>query len=96
MMNTDDVELFSQPDETHLGECPICLLPLSFGLRKVTFYSCCSKLVCNGCDYAHVMTGRNDNCAFCRHSSPNSEEEHRKLLMKRVKANDPAGCWGAL
>ncbi len=89
MMNTDDVDLFRQPDGTHLGECPICLLPLPFELREVTFYSCCSKLICNGCDYINAMTSRNCRCPFCREPPPD-DEEYKKRMMKRVKANDPA------
>src|SRR6056300_1851030 len=29
-----DDKLFTQPDESHLGECPICCLPLSLDLSK--------------------------------------------------------------
>jgi hypothetical protein len=90
MMNTDDVDLFSQPDGTHLGECPICLLPLPLDMRKVTFYSCCSKKSCNGCDYANAMAGGGNNCPFCREPSSTDEKQHRMLMMKRIKANDPA------
>ena len=90
-MNTDDVELFRQPDEHHLGECPICLLPLPFDLRKVTFYSCCSKVVCNGCDYTnHKNNDGIYNCPFCREPVPSGDDEIGKRMLKRVKANDPA------
>jgi hypothetical protein len=89
MMNTDDVELFAQPDGTHDGECPLCFLPMPFDLSKVTFYSCCSKKSCNGCDYAHLMAG-GGRCPFCREPQSTDEKQHRKKIMKRVKANDPA------
>jgi TPR repeat protein len=88
MMNTDDVELFTQPDGTHLGECPICLLPLPLDMRKVTMYSCCSKMVCNGCDYANVTTGKYI-CPFCREPALVDGEYDRRML-KRAKANDQA------
>ena len=29
-----DRDLFEQPDESHLGECPICCLPLSLDTTK--------------------------------------------------------------
>jgi tetratricopeptide (TPR) repeat protein len=85
-----DKELFTQPDETHLGECPICFLPLPLDQTKRVFYSCCSELVCGGCVHANhksniVKTG---SCPFCREPRPRKGEA-RKRLMKRVKANDP-------
>jgi tetratricopeptide (TPR) repeat protein len=85
-----DRKLFSQPDETHLGECPLCFLPLPLHPRKSAFLSCCSQRGCTGCVYAHTINNRNDNrCPFCREPGTGVEET-RKRLMKRVKANDPA------
>ena len=83
-------ELFEQPDGTHLGECPICFLPLSLRPKTSTFCSGCCKLVCKGCDYADFKSSGNNNCAFCREPAVNSKEENYKRAMKRVKANDPA------
>jgi hypothetical protein len=89
-MNADDVDdLFSQPDGTHLGECPLCFLPMPIDLSKVTMYSCCSKKSCNGCKYAHVMTVGGGRCPFCREPAPD-DEEYDKRMKKRIKANDPA------
>ena len=36
------------------GECPICMLPLPIyeNHTGATFYSCCGKNICNGCEYA--------------------------------------------
>ncbi len=85
-----DKKLFSQPDETHEGECPICFLPLPLDPLKASFYSCCSKIICQGCDYANVMSGGGDNCPFCREPRPKKKGEFHKRLVKRVKANDPA------
>ncbi len=80
-------ELFTQPDETHHGDCPICFLPMPVDQKKSIFWSCCSKSICQGCDYANFLsTGRNE-CSFCR--EPLDEEEYDKRVMKRVKANDP-------
>ena len=44
-----DKLLFKQPESTHLGDCPICCIPLSLDMKKSTMYSCCSKFVCDGC-----------------------------------------------
>ncbi len=85
-----EVQLFTQPDSTHLGECPICFLPLSLDEDKSSFFSCCYELICKGCDYAHNVQHGSDTCPFCREPSVDSNEENEKRAMKRVKANDPA------
>ena len=46
-----DKKLFRQPDGTHLGECPLCFLPMPLHPSKSTFKSCCSKHICDGCEY---------------------------------------------
>jgi tetratricopeptide (TPR) repeat protein len=83
-----DKKLFTQPNETHLGECPLCLLPMPLDPQKTTIYPCCSKIVCDGCEYAHYKSGGSDRCPFCRESLADDEEK-KKRAMKRVKANDP-------
>ncbi len=85
-----DRELFTQPDETHLGECPICFLPMPLDPRKSTFKSCCSEIICQGCDYANRKSGGGNRCPFCREPAASGDKQHRKLMMKRVKANDSA------
>ncbi len=89
-------ELFSQPEETHLGECPICFLPMPLDRTKSTFMSCCSKVICDGCKYADIMNNIQDifkgsSCPFCREQSSWRKDEEKiiKQMMKRVKANDP-------
>jgi hypothetical protein len=82
-----DKKLFTQPDETHHGDCPICFLPLPLDRSKSMFWPCCSKLICRGCQYSMSNGGR--NCPFCREPKP-SKAESEKRLNKRVKANDPA------
>jgi hypothetical protein len=81
-----DRKLFEQSDGAHLGECPICFLPLPLDTDKSTFYSCCCKLGCNGCVYA----ARSDNCPFCREPFVHGDEENYKRVMERAKVNDPA------
>src|SRR6056300_569681 len=44
MAELHDDRLFTQPDESHLGECPICFLPLP--LDSQTVMPCCSKYIC--------------------------------------------------
>ena len=86
-------DLFTLPDSSHLGECLICCLPLSIDPSKSTFMPCCSKIICNGCDYANqkreVLQGLEKRCAFCREPAPKSKEECDKNIMKSIKRNDP-------
>jgi tetratricopeptide (TPR) repeat protein len=90
-----DDRLFSQPDESYLGECPICCLPLSLDLSKSRLNSCCCQLNCIGCSYANKKRefeqGLEHKCAYCREPVRKSEEDeqHAKNFMKRVKVNDP-------
>ena len=89
-----DKELFEQPDETHLGECPLCFLPLPIDRQKSAFYSCCSNTICQGCVIANMMAHKHDrvkagSCPFCR-ESVNDKEQYRKRQKERIKANDPA------
>ncbi len=87
-----DRKLFTQPDETHLGECPLCFLPLPIDRRKSGFYSCCTQIVCSGCVFSNVMANKHDrvkatSCPFCRERV--GDEEIHGRIMKRAKANDP-------
>ena len=87
-------DLFEQPDESHLGECPICCLPMPLDAHKSTFMGCCSKRICNGCCYANqkreIKEGLQQRCPFCREPAPKSVEESDKNVKKRIKKNDPA------
>src|SRR5210317_901263 len=51
-----DKELFEQPDETHLGECPVCFLPMPLHDGGYQCLPCCSKLVCQGCIIANIRS----------------------------------------
>ncbi len=87
-----DKKLFT--DGSHMGECPICCLPLSIYPNKSSLMSCCCKIICNGCAYANTMreveAGLEQRCAFCREPAIKSDKEHEKQLMKRIKKhNDP-------
>ena len=86
-----DRDLFTQPDISCYGECPICCLPLSIDPSKSSLMSCCSKMICNGCSYANKKreyeAGLEQRCAFCREPLAISQEEHNKKRMERIKKN---------
>jgi tetratricopeptide (TPR) repeat protein len=88
-----DDRLFRHPEESDLGECPICCLPLPINVRKSRLSSCCCKWICIGCSYANKKReweqGLEHKCPYCREAVPNTEEEMDQNCMKRVKANDP-------
>jgi len=88
-----DVILFKQPERSHLGDCPICCLPLPIDATESTMMSCCCKKICNGCEYANQIRERDEKldhtCPFCRHPVPKSEEEGNRNVMTRIEANDP-------
>jgi len=85
--------LFKQPESSHMGDCPICCLPLSLD-SKAILTPCCCTIICNGCDYANqireVKEKLGHKCPFCRHPKGESDEERNRSLMKRVDAKDPA------
>ncbi len=89
--------LFTQPDESDLGECPICCLPLPIDYNKHTVKSCCCKRICAGCVYANkqreIEQGLEHKCPYCREPMPKKKEEVVQNLKKRVKANDPVALF---
>ena len=88
-----DEILFKQPESTHLGDCPLCCLPVPIDKSKSFLNSCCSKPICQGCDISNRMReieGRlQHKCPFCRTALHDTEEQSNELLMKRIEANDP-------
>jgi tetratricopeptide (TPR) repeat protein len=88
-----DRQLFTQPEGTHRGECPICFLPMPLQKEKSIFASCCGQMICCGCCYAHIVSSIHDivkasRCVFCR-TSVLDKEEYKKRVMERIEANDP-------
>src|SRR6056300_688458 len=87
MAEIRDNSLFSQPDGSHYGECPICCLPLSIDQNTITLSSCCSQWICEGCEHANrirEMEQRLEHkCPFCREPAPTSTEEIVQNAMKR-------------
>ena len=65
-----DELLFNQPESSHLGDCPICLLPLPIKEEQITMVGCCSINICDGCMYANGVRerekGLEHKCPFCR------------------------------
>jgi len=86
-----DELLFKQPENTHLGDCPICMIPLPLD-QKNSMHSCCSKVICKGCNHANKIReaeGRiKQSCPFCRQPVPTLDEQE-KYRRKRIEANDP-------
>ena len=87
-----DEILFEQPEGSHLGDCPICCLPLLIG-TSTTLLTCCSKQICTGC---YIMNKKREHerklqhkCEFCREAPHKTNEESFERLIKRVEANDP-------
>eukprot|EP00984_Skeletonema_dohrnii_P005338 scaffold1874_cov89-Skeletonema_dohrnii-CCMP3373.AAC.15 len=92
-----DEILFKQPESSHRGDCPICCLPLQLDKEKSTMNSCCSKVICNGCNYANQVREAErrlkKSCPFCREPYP-SKNEVDKYRRKRIEANDPVAMCG--
>ncbi len=90
-----DELLFKQPEGNHLGDCPICMLPLPLEQSKSSIMPCCSKSVCNGCTITYytqkfdASSSSNPSCPFCREPTPITEKAIEKRRMKRIEANDP-------
>ena len=74
-----DDRLFTQPEESHLGECQICCLPLPLDASKSIMMPCCTKRICKGCHCANMKreleAGLESKCAFCREPAPTSQED---------------------
>jgi hypothetical protein len=93
-----DDHLFTQPDGSCYGECPICCLPLPLDASKWSrINSCCCKRLCIGCGYANKKgeeeQGLERKCPYCREPLPKTKEEIDKNYMTRVKANDPVALF---
>ncbi len=103
----DDL-LFTQPEGSCYGDCPICCLPMPLQNRKRVPFECCSKLICDGCAFAEAtcsvrtsayMSRKEFTCPFCRHQMQmaQAEAEHEKNSLKhrmrRAEANDPVAMF---
>ncbi len=90
----DDL-LFTQPESSCYGDCPICCLPMPIDTSDFSVMSCCCKSICDGCFYADMPRQLNGSqkqavCLYCRHPLPETEAEFDKNKARRAEANDPA------
>ena len=75
-----DELLFKQPESCHLGDCPICCLPLSFEGKYSTMMACCSKIICNGCVCANQMRDvEGITSSISAHSVDMHHQNHKKV-----------------
>ncbi len=89
-----DELLFKQPECSHLGDCPICMIPLQIEPDKTVMTVCCSKEICLGCYYANLKREKEaklkNKCPFCRLPAPDTIAEAERNQRKRVaEADDP-------
>ena len=90
-----DELLFKQPECTHLGDCPICFVPIPYekdedgSLSSVTYSLCCSKSICDGCLRESRMQGLDEKCPFCRTPFPETDAEAKKMLGKQLERGNP-------
>ena len=73
-----DELLFKQPESNHLGDCPICMIPLSLDTKKSNMHNCCSKVV------VIVSTRyerRRHHCKNNVHSVENRCQQQRKKVI---------------
>ncbi len=84
-----DELLFKQPESSHNGDCPICMIPLPLEPKKSLMTGCCTKLICVGCTYAQMEQGVLPKCPFCRHPMPTSQMEFETMRRKRAEENYP-------
>jgi TPR repeat protein len=84
-----DEKLFKQPPPNE--DCPICYLRLPIKEDQKGYMSCCGKMLCLGCHYAHTVAAADTEkfkCVFCRTRALSSDEEHIERIKKRVEVND--------
>jgi len=97
-----DEQLFKQPMSNHLGDCPICYLPIPVRESRqdplsYSLYTCCMTMVCNGCIYFKNEYDLNrrltPSCPFCRALLSNSEEKMIEDVEKRAADGSPLAIW---
>ena len=90
-----DELLFKQPESNHLGDCPICFLPLPIEDEGSEIFCCCCNYACYGCVYVYSKLGgeASSKCPFCRKSAYLSDEQITANLEKRAEANDPTAIY---
>lgn len=89
-----DELLFALPERCHLGDGPICFLPMPLPTNQRVITLCCSKIICIGCSYSdkkrQITQALEQTCPFCRELlPPRIHGESYVSLMRRAEANDP-------
>ncbi len=78
-----DELLFKQPESTHLGDCPTCMIPMPLDIEKMVTMPCCQKSICKGCDHANqrreYKAKLDIKCAFCRQQFPETLTERAEM-----------------
>ena len=78
-------------------ECPICMLLLHHDTGLSAFFTCCGKIICNGCIYAIRDGGKNigakDLCPFCRTPKGVSVKEEANRVNKLVENGNANGYY---
>jgi TPR repeat protein len=56
-----------------------------------TYYACCGKSICRGCNYSSWKSGNDEKCPFCNSDrTGKTDDEQVEELTKRAEANDAA------
>ena len=74
-------------------DCDICMLPLSPRTTANTYYSCCGKIMCKGCDFAYHIRDSDPKsdtkCPYCRRPTfGGSLESISERFEERMEAGD--------
>ncbi len=85
--------IFAQPERCHLGDCPLCFLPMPIPTNQRVITSCCTKIICRGCSCSDLKRQTTEalkqTCPFCRELLPGNSVESDMRLMRRAETNDP-------
>ena len=88
-----DELLFKQPESTHLGECPLCMIPLTLDEKNNPLCSSCFIMMCNGCNHANMIREldmrRKPSCPFCRKPAISTDAERANRRLTRIEAGNP-------
>ncbi|KAL7528247.1 hypothetical protein ACHAWF_002494, partial [Thalassiosira exigua] len=79
-------------------DCPVCLQPLPLLPRESSYQSCCGKMLCNGCNYAHARSENKkrvpieeQRCCLCNEPKFPPHRQREVLIerwTKRAEAGD--------
>jgi len=92
-----DKGLFKEPPLLH-EDCPICFLRMPTLETGHIYYTCCGKVICDGCCQAPLYDNQgnevdNKKCPYCRAPWSYTEEKEVQRLKKRVDLDDPIAIY---